>query len=533
MLTLTRAVRSAPTVSLRILQYRQLSASYILAKPSLPRTTLLLSEEKLTSPPRVKPVFNCGKCERVFKSKGALTRHMRQCICTLESSQTDSSKLSTEVLASEKRLLEIEAEDEALHSSHFYGEDYESVHNYTYEKSPPPRDSTETSGTSDVQSAPTNRNWFQKMDVLTGSSGVRQEVLEHYFELMVNTDLTVNKESKMDEALEEFLSLKSNPNVKVNLNTITNYNTFLRGFAREGDFKQIQELWQEMTKSSLEPDLSSYISVLLSFHEADHTNPVYQKVFNALYEDFEKAGYTLDVALLHGDFLLEDRKRFLRTVQVFRGLDTSPYVPSEPRSPSPLVEELGRRDSSHLTSQVEDIMDCQQLREGLQKQVETERQLMVPIPSLFRTENSALLKTFLDDLVEGWRRNIGKQLQTKIYGRNSLPIWEVGSSVRYNNFLTFLPPEKLTEIILAKAVTILIRDGFSEPLPFIRAELGESLMKAYHMSIKTEEEPFGDFFQGLTRYHEWYCDPKVSGSVKIFSVEFMFFRTKNPLIVKP
>ena len=516
MLTLTRAVRSAPTVSLRILQYRQLSVSYILAKPSLPRPGLLLSEEKLTSPPIAKPLFNCGKCERVFKSKGALTRHMRQCICTLESSQTDSHKLRTEVMSSERRLPEIEAEDEAQHSSHFCEENYESVSS-NHEKSPPPLDSLETSGTPDVQSAPTNYNWFQKMDVLTGSSGVRQEVLEHYFELMVNTDLTVNKESKMDEALEEFLSLKSNPSVKVNLNTITNYNTFLRGFAREGDFKQIQELWQEMTKSSLEPDLSSYISVLLSFHEADHTNPVYQKVFNALYEDFEKAGYTLDVALLHGDFLLEDRKRFLRTVKVFRGLDT-PYVPSQPGSPSPLVEELGRRNSSHLASQVEDIMDCQQLREGLQKQVETERQLMVPIPSLFRTENSALLKTFLDNLCEEWRRNIRKQLQTKIYRRNSLPIWEVGSSVRYNNFLTFLPPEKLTEIILAKAVTILTRDGFSESLPFIRAELGESLMKAYHMSIKTEEEPFEDFFEGMTRYHDWYCDPKVSGSCKYFQL---------------
>ena len=349
----------------------------------------------------------------------------------------------------------------------------------------------------------TNRNWFEKVDELKESIGMKAEVLESYFDLMVNSPNNV-----LDEAFEEFTNLKSNPNVKVNLNTINNYNTFLRGFARECDFKQIQELWKEMEELNLKPGLSSYISILLSFHDSDPNSSVYHKAFNTLYADFEKAGYTLDQALHHGDFLLKDRSRFMKSISMFLSENLSSYVPVQHGNNSPLVEKLKGMDSSKLTSQVEDLMESERLRKALKDQLDMESKLLVPIPSICKTESSKVLKTFTDKLLAEWEENVMQEIDKKYRWADFSPIWETGSRVRYNNFLTFLSPEKLTEIILSKAVTMLTSDGFSEPISFIRADLGDSVMDAYHMSIKTEEDSFQMFRNGMDQYFEWFCNPQ-------------------------
>merc|ERR1719239_1897596 len=131
-------------------------------------------------------------------------------------------------------------------------------------------------------------------------------------------------------------------------------------------------------------------------------------------------------------------------------------------------------DSSKLTSQVEDLMESETLRKAFKDQLDMESKLLVPIPSICKTESSKVLKTFTDKLLAEWEENARQEIDKK-YRWADLPIWETGSRVRYNNFLTFLSPEKLTEIILSKAVTMLTSDGFSEPISFIRADLGDSV----------------------------------------------------------
>ena len=533
-LTLGSVARSS-----RRLQARQLSVFHFLAKPPSQESSLpaqktnqhqhRLVELKPTSLSLVRPIFYCNNCDRVFKSKGALTRHSRQC-----AGQTDRTHHSVQQLTEPDR----PPPASKVHLCGKCGKQYKSAggrnkHERKCTETLPLQTQTETTTTESNESLEISsafekefatKNWYQKADELNETPGIRQGILESYFDLMVNTDLLVNRESNIEEAFEEFTLLKSNPNVKVNLNTITNFNTFLRGFAREGDFKHIQKLWREMIELRIKPDLSSYISIFLSFHASDPTNPVYHKVFNALYADFEKAGYSLDIALHHGDFLLEDKKRFLRTISVFRNLDLSSYVPIQNGNNSPLVQKLRTEDSSLLSSQVEGLVTGEDLRAALGNQLKLESQLLVSIPSLYRTESSELLKSFTDRLLNEWRKTIEGELQTKIYRRSILPIWEVGSSVRYNNFLSFLPSETLREIILAKAVKILTCDGFSEPLAFIRADLGDSVMKAYHMFVKTDPQAFGDYSEGVKRYYDWYCDPKASrsaNSIYFFSISFI------------
>ena len=407
-----------------------------------------------------KKLYLCRNCGKPYKSSSGRTKHERKC--------KPSSPLETQSMSSTTEIV---------------------------------RELSPKVPEVQVVTSSTNRNWFEKVDELKESVGVKAEVLESYFDLMVNSPNNV-----LDEAFEEFSNLKNNPNVKVNLNTINNYNTFLRGFARECDFKQIQELWKEMSELNLKPDLSSYISILMSFHDSDPNNKVYHNVFHTLYAEFENANYNLDEALHHGDFLLKDRSRFMKAISLFRNENLTSYVPVQHGNNSPLVEKLKSIDSSKLTSQVEDLMESETLGGALKDQLDMESKLLVPIPSICKTESSSVLKDFTDKLLSEWEESVRKEIDKK-YMKN-LPIWETGSSVRYNNFLTFLSPEKLTEIILAKAVTMMTSDGFSEPLAFIRADLGDSVMHAYHMSIKTNQESFEMFREGLDEYFAWFCKPQ-------------------------
>ena len=62
--------------------------------------------------------------------------------------------------------------------------------------------------------------------------------------------------------------------------------------------------------------------------------------------------------------------------------------------------------------------------------------------------------------------------------------------------------------------------------------LGESVMNAYHLSVKTDQKSFENFQEGMNIYYGWYCDPKASlANQLLMTVNVKSFREKNRLIV--
>ena len=113
---------------------------------------------------------------------------------------------------------------------------------------------------------------------------------------------------------------KRNPAAAPCVETLQVYNSLLRGFSRQRDFDQLEKLWQEMSEAGVSPSLSSYISYLLSFHAAT-INSVNSETFREIFDEFTRAGHTVDEAMILGDFLLSDKKYFIDAVSRFTNID--------------------------------------------------------------------------------------------------------------------------------------------------------------------------------------------------------------------
>lgn len=82
-----------------------------------------------------------------------------------------------------------------------------------------------------------------------------------------------------------------------------------------------------------------------------------------------------------------------------------------------------------------------------------------------------------------------------------------------HQFLTCVPMEQLTDIILATARNNINSENFSLPVSSIIASLGNDVMTAYHINLKTNDgtNSFSDYLSSLSHYYDWYCSPQ-SGS---------------------
>ena len=64
--------------------------------------------------------------------------------------------------------------------------------------------------------------------------------------------------------------------------------------------------------------------------------------------------------------------------------------------------------------------------------------------------------------------------------------------------MTSLPLDKLTDIVMDKAEDLLSCEMFSLPAGTIKIGLGEEVMAMYHSMLRTEENSFRDYQQGLS-----------------------------------
>ena len=169
--------------------------------------------------PAVEQDGNLGKnsnqtkasCEHCGKSllKSSLNRHLKTC-----------SALKKKTLESIERSSEQARTDNKLYLCRNCGKSYKSssARSKHEKKCNPslPLQTQSLSSPTEIEKAPevkntnsTNRNWFEKVDELKESIGMKAEVLESYFDLMVNSPNNV-----LDEAFEEFTNLKNNQNLQ-------------------------------------------------------------------------------------------------------------------------------------------------------------------------------------------------------------------------------------------------------------------------------------------------------------------------------
>ena len=326
-----------------------------------------------------------------------------------------------------------------------------------------------------------------------------QEILGAYFDMKVNL-------GHLNDAFIHFRSLKENETAASSVQTLQIFNSFLRGFARQ-EFKvnQVQDLFNEMIYLDLKPNLSSYISMIMSFHGSDASEA---SEFDRIFDDFEGNGFTVQEALQHGDFLLADKKLFLHALRTFRGdMDDILGVSGQPPE---LVSKLMYSNTKNLQSQVESVMERSELESLMRRQLDYEKSLSVPIPNIKRNDSAPILGEFTNSLRDTWRRRVKEALE-RIFTKSNPLSYEQGIKLNLRQFLSVLPAESLADIVMARVEEMLTNENFSESVPRLKGRLGDDVMTMYHTLVRTEADTFQEYVQGLHQYHEWYCQPEGSG----------------------
>ena len=209
----------------------------------------------------------------------------------------------------------------------------------------------------------------------------RQEFL-HLPLIRAYLDLYISR-GRVDEALEQFRHLRSQPSSREAVENIEIYNMLIRGFARKYDFSKVQVLWKDLIKRNIEPDINSYISSMIALSSSDMSRNVFKTVFRQVYSEFEGKGYTVDSALRSGRFQFDDRRMFLDTLRSFSGMEPVPFQDA-PYSNS-LLDKLPT-SSDFLESQIKNILKREDLGKLLTRQMETEEKQTLLIPSVVRDQ---------------------------------------------------------------------------------------------------------------------------------------------------
>merc|ERR1719300_334433 len=79
-----------------------------------------------------------------------------------------------------------------------------------------------------------------------------------------------------------------------------------------------------------------------------------------------------------------------------------------------------------------------------------------------------------------------------------------------HQFISCVPIDVLTQIIVSTAKANIYSENFSFPVRSIINDLGNEVMAAYHTRLKTNEDNsyMEHYLESLSRYYDWYCSPQ-------------------------
>eukprot|EP00092_Neocalanus_flemingeri_P017911 GFUD01019377.1.p1 GENE.GFUD01019377.1~~GFUD01019377.1.p1 ORF type:complete len:1482 (+),score=337.24 GFUD01019377.1:704-5149(+) len=333
----------------------------------------------------------------------------------------------------------------------------------------------------------------------------KQEILVAYFDTLVNTNRT-------QAAYEDFKLIKSDVDGKDYVESIAIYDKLLRGFARKNDFAKIQEVWKGVVIRGLQPTLNSYISAMMSFDTCDESKNVFRTLFKQVYADFTSAGFTVEEALKSGEFIFDDKKRFIKVVSKFvNNQDNLANSTDDDDVILPLLADLNAAGSSNLKSHLDTVLDRPDLNPLLKRQLEMETSQTVNIPAISNKSKYSTQKfrEFTHSLESTWRARVSKALAWKMSLGKKFPFWKRGSTINMHQFLSCVPLEQLTDIILATA-TANMNENYSRSVTHIISDLGNDVMTAYHINLKCNDSSssWSDYVGSLNHYYDWYCEPQ-------------------------
>lgn len=337
----------------------------------------------------------------------------------------------------------------------------------------------------------------------------KQEILVAYFDTLVST-------GRLKDALEEWKLLKANSDGKAYVESIAIYDRLLRGFGRKNDFEKIQEIWKDLVACGLQPSIDSYVSAMMSFDNKDSTKNVFRTIFLQVYDGFISSGFTVDKALKQGNFLFDDKKRFITVVsKLFSEEDM--IAASQDEVSNPLLVELEKVGSNNLKSPLETVLEREDLDPLLKRQLEMEIShsgMSVTVPSIMNRSEfiSKQFRKFTSSLEAEWRHKVRKAVTMRIKSKKlkTMAFWSRGSTINMCQFLNCVPLEQLVDIILARATSSINSENFSLPVSYIISLFGTDVMNAYHINLKTSETTasWSDYLASLDQYYDWYCDPQ-------------------------
>ena len=289
---------------------------------------------------------------------------------------------------------------------------------------------------------------------------------------------------------------------------------FLRGFARRGHVRRVQDVWRMMDEAGLPPTVDSYISALMSLSNAAdlQQQDLFKDIAKQIYGEFLTAGHTVATAIDQGSFEYEDKQQFSRTLTELIGLKEEEVVGDKRQMQNDLLEGVYKEGSRLLESQLLDVLDRRQLDPLVERQLAMEERAVVTVPSILRTqanqERADKFKLFTEKLQLDWRKKVAAALEKRVEHR-----MEVQKEVMINmqEFLGAVPIPRMVDIVLDQAREICMNSKtFSEPCTYLASVMGQRVMEAYFMDNKKNKDRayWEDVTTSVSDYLDWYCDPK-------------------------
>ena len=285
---------------------------------------------------------------------------------------------------------------------------------------------------------------------------------------------------------------------------ISTYHAILKCISRLGDVNELNNIWSIIVdKENLVPDEPCYVYAFQCLGSAKKNNELEViETAKLIKSSMVTQEMTFDDVFMAGNPLFQgcDRSFLIEGIRILESKFMPKFcLPKNNCYSNSLLSDLDSRDTSNLQSVFSNVKYNGQIKAAVEKQIEMESKGFLQIPSLSskqlsrdeieqnKKEISLLCNQWKDIL----RIEIKRKLEVMDFKRNekhdSMKNFDV------QTFLRVLNVDELSDICLNHVNSILADSStsgdstYSPSVSILQRHLGESVMKKYHLNIKTQD----------------------------------------------